>query len=102
LAWLTLAGCPELGSFLLAELEALRLPFGMRIERDLHFRPIHPLLVYVEAAGMSGSIVLAERLLRDAHIRLRIGPCLERGWGSGLYSRLPANRRVRDSVPVDG
>src|SRR3546814_1805581 len=27
-------GCPELGSFALAELEAVRLPFGLGIERD--------------------------------------------------------------------
>lgn len=66
-------GCPELGSFSLSELEALRLPFGMRIERDLHFWPTHALSVYTEAARMSGWIVLAERLLRDADNRLRGG-----------------------------
>jgi hypothetical protein len=43
-------GCPELGSFSLQELEALRLPFGMTIERDLHFYPTHRLSVYAEAA----------------------------------------------------
>jgi len=30
-------GCPELGSFALSELESVRLPFGLTIERDLHF-----------------------------------------------------------------
>ena len=29
----------ELGYFSLAELEAIRLPFGLKIERDLHFQP---------------------------------------------------------------
>ena len=35
------AGCVEneWGYFSLDELEALRLPFGMRIERDMHFEP---------------------------------------------------------------
>jgi hypothetical protein len=27
----------ELGNFLLSELQSVRLPFGLRIERDLHF-----------------------------------------------------------------
>jgi len=30
-------GCPELGSFSLREIAAVRLPLGLRIERDLHF-----------------------------------------------------------------
>ena len=30
-------GCPELGYFSLAEIAAIRLPFGLRIERDLSF-----------------------------------------------------------------
>ena len=30
-------GCSELGYFSLDELEALRLPYGLTIERDLHF-----------------------------------------------------------------
>ena len=29
--------CREYGSFLLSELESIRLPFGLGIERDLHF-----------------------------------------------------------------
>ncbi len=32
-------GFPELGSWSLGEMQAIRLPFDMRIERDLHFRP---------------------------------------------------------------
>lgn len=31
--------CDEWGYFSLEELEGIRLPFGMRIERDLHFKP---------------------------------------------------------------
>ena len=55
--------CSEMGSFSLAELAALRLPFGLRIERDLHFRTDQPLSVWAECARSSGSIAGAERLL---------------------------------------
>ncbi|MGR4890671.1 DUF2958 domain-containing protein [Sphingopyxis sp. LARHCG72] len=63
-------GCPELGSFSLAELEAVRLPFGLGIERDLLFEAAHPLSVYAEAARAAGSIVLGERRLLTAARRL--------------------------------
>ncbi|MGB3803125.1 MAG: DUF2958 domain-containing protein [Sphingopyxis granuli] len=63
-------GCPELGSFALAELEAVRLPFGLTIERDLHFTPRHQLSAYAEAARRAGSIVLGEQRLRRAAERL--------------------------------
>ena len=56
-------GCPELGSFSLAELAALRLPFGLRIERDLFFSTDRPLSVWADAARNAGSIAGAERLL---------------------------------------
>src|SRR3546814_16902582 len=55
-------GCPELGSFALAELEAVRLPFGLGIERDLGFTPHHPLSVYAAAARDAGSILLGEQM----------------------------------------
>ena len=55
--------CPEMGSFSLAELSALRLPFDLRIERDLHFRTDQPLSVWADAARSTGSIREAERLL---------------------------------------
>ena len=58
-------GCPELGSFSLAELQALRLPFGLAIERDLYFRTTHPLSAWTAAAGSAGSISEAEQLLAD-------------------------------------
>jgi hypothetical protein len=55
--------CPEMGSFSLAELAALRLPFGLRIERDLYFRTNQPLSVWADIARSSGSILEAERIL---------------------------------------
>jgi hypothetical protein len=63
-------GCPELGSFSLSELEAVRLPFGLGIERDLLFEASHPLSVYAEAARAAGSIVLGEQRLLTAARRL--------------------------------
>ena len=32
-------GYPELGYFNLTELESVKLPLGLKIERDLHFKP---------------------------------------------------------------
>ena len=58
-------GCPELGSFSLSELQALRLPFGLAIERDLYFRTAHPLTAWAAAARSAGSISEAEQLLAD-------------------------------------
>ncbi|HEV7314248.1 MULTISPECIES: DUF2958 domain-containing protein [unclassified Sphingopyxis] len=63
-------GCPELGSFSAAELEAVRLPFGLGIERDLHFEARHALSVYAEAARAAGSIILGEQRLHAAARRL--------------------------------
>lgn len=63
-------GCPELGSFALAELEEVRLPFGLGIERDLHFEAVHPLSVYAAAARAAGSIIIGEQRLRLAARRL--------------------------------
>ena len=57
-------GCPELGSFSLAELASVRLPFGLRIERDLHFSTTHRLSEWAEAARRAGSIMAGEQLLR--------------------------------------
>lgn len=58
-------GCPELGYFSLSEIEALRLPFGLTVERDLFFASRHPLSVWADAARSAGSILWAERLLRQ-------------------------------------
>lgn len=49
-------GSPELGVASRSEIEGVRLPLGLRIERDLHFEPAHPLSVYAEAARKCGHI----------------------------------------------
>ncbi len=56
-------GYPELGSWSLSEMAAIRLPFGMGIERDLHFEGRFPISVWAEAARAEGSISAAEREL---------------------------------------
>jgi len=53
-------GCPELGVFSLAEIAAVRLPFGLRIERDLTFASDQPLSVWADTARRLGSILSAE------------------------------------------
>ena len=66
-------GCPELGYFSLSEIAALRLPLGLRIERDLAFASAFPLSVWADTARSAGSILLAQVLLRpvEAHFRSR-------------------------------
>jgi len=59
-------GCPELGSFSLSEIAAIRLPFGLRIERDLGFEGLVPLSDWADGARRAGSIIWAETLLRRA------------------------------------
>ena len=59
-------GCPELGSFSLAELAAVRLPFGLRIERDIAFESTSPLSRWADTARRAGSILWAQSLLRRA------------------------------------
>ena len=56
-------GCPELGWFSRREIEALRLPLGLKIERDLHFRSAHSITVWAKYARTTGSIADAARLL---------------------------------------
>ncbi|MCB9994643.1 MAG: DUF2958 domain-containing protein [Hyphomicrobiaceae bacterium] len=56
-------GCPELGSWSFSELESIRLPFGMGIERDLLFTGDFPISVWADAARAAGSIRGAERVL---------------------------------------
>ncbi|MGH6616422.1 DUF2958 domain-containing protein [Sphingomonas sp.] len=69
-------GCPELGYFSLSEIAALRLPFGLGIERDLSFATVHPLSLWLAAARAGGSIQVAEAWL--AH-RARELPPHDRG-----------------------
>ncbi|MBD3772283.1 MAG: DUF2958 domain-containing protein [Rhodobacteraceae bacterium] len=56
-------GCPELGSFALAELESIHLPFGLGIERDILFEGEFLLSVFAEAASRAGSLVEGEYIL---------------------------------------
>ncbi len=53
-------GCPELGSFSLRELQSVRLPLGLGIERDILFESAVPLSTYARLARRTGSILLAE------------------------------------------
>jgi hypothetical protein len=59
-------GCPELGRFSLEALQSIRLPFGLRIERDRLFVGTHSLSVYARFATDAGSLLEAERRLREA------------------------------------
>lgn len=59
-------GCPELGYFSLSEIAAVRLPYGLFIERDLSFETRFPLSVWTETARRAGSILWAQTLLRRA------------------------------------
>lgn len=63
-------GAPELGYVSLAEIESIDGPFGLRIERDLYFRPRFPLSVYADAARLATGITESELLLRQTAKRL--------------------------------
>jgi hypothetical protein len=56
-------GCPELGYFSLSEIAAIRLPFGLAIERDIAFASDIPLSRWTALAQAAGSIAEAERIL---------------------------------------
>lgn len=58
-------GCPELGYFSLGEIAAIRLPFGLRIERDESFSSDIPLSRWADAAREHGSILAAAAALRS-------------------------------------
>lgn len=57
-------GCPELGCFSLGEIRAVRLPFGLVIERDSYFDAMAPLSDWTDEARRFGSIARAEAALR--------------------------------------
>lgn len=59
-------GSPELGYVSLAEISGIRVGFGLRIERDRHFKAGYPLSVYAEAARRFGAITEATQALQDA------------------------------------
>lgn len=71
-------GCPEMGVFSLTEIASVRLPYGLRIERDLHFEGRFPLTVYADAARHAGAITEDEVRLtfaaRQQVKRHRAGP----------------------------
>jgi len=50
-------GCPELGSVSLTEIESIRGPAGLTIERDMYFTGKAPISVYADAARAAGHIV---------------------------------------------
>lgn len=66
-------GYPELGSFSLGEMQSIRLPFGMGIERDILFKGDFPISVWADAAREAGSIRAAERILYRASHTVREG-----------------------------
>ena len=59
-------GYPELGTVSLSELEALQLPYGLSIERDIFFEPTHSITSYARAARKAGRIVEDEEALAEA------------------------------------
>ena len=54
---------PELGTVRLSELQSVKGPLGLGIERDVWFRPRFPLSVYSEASRRVGRITEAEQFL---------------------------------------
>ena len=50
-------GCPELGAVSISELESIRGPFGLRIERDIHWTPVKTINAYAEDAYAAERIV---------------------------------------------
>ena len=59
-------GCPELGTFSLSEVASVRLPFGLRIERDVAFVTPFPLSLWADTARRAGSILHAQAILYAA------------------------------------
>jgi hypothetical protein len=64
-------GCPELGSASLAEIIAVELTMGLKIERDLHFDAHFPLSVYAHAARKLGRITEDQARLEIAAAEIR-------------------------------
>lgn len=66
-------GSPELGSFSLSEIAALRLPYGLAIERDLAFATRFTLATWAAWSRRAGSILWAETLLRRVELAMPTG-----------------------------
>lgn len=63
-------GCPELGYVSLSEIESVRLPLGLRVERDILFAATHPLSVCAKAARAHGRITERSDHLAEAALAL--------------------------------
>lgn len=59
-------GCPELGCVRISELESVRGPLGLAIERDLHFAAKHTLSTYARAAWNAAAITEDDAALARA------------------------------------
>lgn len=59
-------GSPEMGVFSLTEIASIRLPYGLRVERDIYFTARFGLTIYAEAARIAGRITEDEALLATA------------------------------------
>lgn len=57
-------GCPELGAVSLREITSVKLPFGLTIERDVHFEGRVPISQWAEIARRTGSTREAEAVVR--------------------------------------
>lgn len=68
-------GSPELGYASLSEIESVRLPGGLGIERDRYFAAYFPLSIYAKVARRTARIIEAEALLAGlAQARSRRNP----------------------------
>ena len=63
-------GCPGLGSFSLAEIASVKLPYGLAIERDTAFASRFGLSVWADWSRRAGSILWAETLLNRVALTL--------------------------------
>ena len=70
-------GTPELGSIGLLELTEYRGPFGLGIERDIHFTAVFSLSIYAEAARAAGHIVESGPELEAAARILAVTPSIK-------------------------
>ena len=73
-------GTPESGSVGLLELTEYRGPFGLGIERDIHFTANYSLSIYAEAARAAGHIVESGPELEAAARRCHVNRHLASLW----------------------
>ena len=70
-------GTPESGSIGLLELTEYRGPFGLGIERDIHFAAHYAISIYAEAARAAGHIVESGPELEAAAHILAVTPTMK-------------------------